>query len=228
MKKGVFIVLDGTDGSGKGTQTTKLVERLKLEGYQVETADFPQYGKKSAGAVEEYLNGNYGTPQEVGPYRASIFYAVDRYDASFKIRSWIDEGKIVICNRYVTANMGHQGSKITDEKELSEYLEWLHHLEYHIFNIPKPDLNIILHVTAETSQRLVDMKDAREYVGGKKRDIHEADINHLKSAEKTYLKIANMDPRYYRLVECEEDDKLLSVDEIHNKIWEIINPIIKK
>jgi len=75
--KGKFIVIDGTDGSGKATQTELLVQKLKQQGYEVEVADFPQYGKKSATLVEEYLNGNFGSAKEVGPYRGSIFYAVD-------------------------------------------------------------------------------------------------------------------------------------------------------
>ena len=106
---GKFIVIDGTDGSGKATQTELLVKRLAQAGYEVVMADFPQYGQKSAGLVEHYLNGKYGTALDVGPYRASIFYAADRYDASFQIRQWLKEGKIVISNRYVTANMAHQG-----------------------------------------------------------------------------------------------------------------------
>ena len=109
MKKGKFIVIDGTDGSGKATQTKLLVKKLRKEKYKVKLADFPQYNKKSAGLVEEYLSGKYGTEKNVGPYVASIFYACDRYDASFKIRKWLKEGNIVISNRYVTANMGHQG-----------------------------------------------------------------------------------------------------------------------
>ena len=78
MKIGKFIVIDGTDGSGKATQTKLLVERLKNDGHDVEIADFPQYGKKSAGLIEKYLNGKYGSAEEVGPYRASIFYACDQ------------------------------------------------------------------------------------------------------------------------------------------------------
>ncbi len=121
-KIGKFIVIDGTDGSGKGTQTEILVNRLRNLGHDVAMADFPQYGQVSAGLVEEYLNGNYGKAEEVGPYRASIFYACDRYDASFKIRKWLEEGKIVISNRYVTANMGHQGGKISSQKRRKNIL----------------------------------------------------------------------------------------------------------
>lgn len=224
---GKLLVIDGTDGSGKGTQTKILVERLKNEGYRVETISFPQYGQKSAGPIENYLNGQYGSSDEVGPYRASIFYAIDRYDASFKMKKWITEGAIVVCDRYVTANMGHQGSKIKNEKELSEYLEWLHHLEYHIFDIPKPDLNVILHVTPETSQRLVDQKAQREYIGDKKRDILEADLTHLRDAEKTYMTIAKRHPEFFKVIECEEGEILKSPEEISEILWSTIQPLLK-
>src|SRR6185369_11731584 len=152
-QKGRFIVIDGTDGSGKTTQTNLLVEELKINGYQVEMTDFPQYGTKSAGLIEEYLNGKYG---HVGPEAASIFYAIDRFDASFKIRHWLSEGKVVISNRYVTANAGHQGGKIADDLERMKFFKWLNNLEYVIFGIPKPDLNIILHMPAHMAQKLVD------------------------------------------------------------------------
>src|SRR3990167_7582875 len=101
MSKGKLIVIDGTDGSGKATQTNILVKRLKKKGYKVALADFPQYGQRSATLVEDYLNGKFGSAKEVGPYRSSIFFAVDRYAASFQIRAWLHEGYIVISNRYV-------------------------------------------------------------------------------------------------------------------------------
>ncbi len=107
MKRGKLIVIDGTDGSGKATQTNLLVEKLKQKNYDVEIADFPQYGLRSSALVEDYLNGKFGTAKEVGPYRASIFYACDRYAASFKIKKWLEQRRIVICNRYVSANQGH-------------------------------------------------------------------------------------------------------------------------
>lgn len=219
MSKGKFIVIDGTDGSGKTTQTKLLVKRLKKEGYRVRMADFPQYGEKSAALVEEYLNGKYGTAEDVGPYRASIFYAVDRYAASFKIRKWIEKGDIVITNRYVTANMGHQGGKIKNNKERAKYFKWLYDLEYGIFAIPKPDLNLILHVDAAVAQKLVDSKKKRDYIqNGGKRDIHEADLSHLRAAEKVYLEISKSFPGF-SLVECTRNDMIMSRDEIADLVW---------
>ena len=96
---GKLIVIDGTDGSGKTTQLKLLKERLQNQGYSVKEADFPQYNTKSAGLVEEYLSGKYGSADEVTPYQSSIFYAVDRFDASFQIKKWLKEGYIVLSNR---------------------------------------------------------------------------------------------------------------------------------
>lgn len=219
--KGKFIVLDGTDGSGKETQFKLLAEKLQKEGYEVRTADFPQYGKKSAGLVEEYLNGKYGGADEVGPYVASIFYACDRYDASLKIRKWMEEGKIIISNRYVTANMGHQGGKINDQEERKKYFDWLYNLEYEIFKIPKPDLSVILHIPADIAQSLVDKKGHRDYVGGEKRDIHEDDLNHLKEAEKVYLELAKKFSNI-KLIECTRDNKIMRRREIADLLWQDI------
>jgi dTMP kinase len=218
LNKGKFIVIDGTDGSGKATQTYLLVQKLRDCGYEVEIADFPQYGQKSAGLVEEYLNGKFGSAMEIGPYRASIFYACDRYDASFKIRKWLLEGKIVVSNRYVTANMGHQGGKIEDNNERKKYFDWLYDLEYGIFNIPKPDLNIILHVPAVIAQKLVDNKDAREYLAGAKRDMHEVDLDHLQKAESVYLEIAESFPDFI-LIECAPHNQILSRENISEMVW---------
>jgi dTMP kinase len=226
MKKGKFIVIDGTDGSGKATQTKILVDKLRNEGYKVETADFPQYGKKSAGMVEEYLNGKFGTAEEVGPYRASFFYASDRYAASFKIRKWLDQGRIVISNRYVTANMGHQGGKIKDKNKRKEYFKWLYNLEFKIFDIPKPDLNIILHVDAEVAQKLVDKKEKRAYIKNGSRDIHENDIKHLRNAEKVYLEITKIF-KHSDLIECTEYGNIMSREKIADMVWKKVKKIVK-
>lgn len=218
MPKGLFITIEGTDGSGKGTQTTKLVERLKTDGHTVHEISFPQYGKPSAAPVEEYLNGLYGTSEEVGPYRGSILFAVDRYAASKQIRAWLDAGDIVIANRYVNSNMGHQGGKMSDPEERKRYFAWNYTLEYETFGIPKPDINIILHVPAEVAQQLVDKKAAREYLKGKKRDIHEDDLDHLRQAEEAYLDLASQFPDF-ELIRCAPDGELMSIDQVHALLW---------
>ena len=218
MKKGLFIVFDGTDGSGKATQTELLVRKLRREGYKVEKIDFPQYEKKSAALVEEYLNGEYGEANDVGPYRASIFYACDRYAASSQIRKWLKDGKIVIANRYVTANMGHQGGKIKKKAERIKYFRWLSNLEYKIFEIPRPDINLILHVEAGIAQKLALKKRKQSYLKSSKADIHELDLGHLKDAEKIYIEISRTIP-HISLIECMENGKLMSRRDVGKLVW---------
>ncbi len=219
-EKGKFIVIDGIDGSGKATQAKLLAETLQKEGFEVAVADFPQYGKKSAGPLEEYLNGAYG---KSNPYIASLLFAVDRYDGSFWIREQLEAGKIVISNRYVTANAGHQGSNIESSAERVRYFKWLDNLEYTLFQLPKPDLNLILHVPAKIAQKLVDRKskEQRKYVNGKKRDLLEADLEHLEKAELVFMQIAELFPNT-KYIECVENGKLLAPDQIHNKIWNLV------
>ncbi len=233
---GKFIVFEGLDGSGKSTQTKLMVKRLKQEGYNSVAYDFPQYGKKSAGLVEEYLNGKYGTSEDVGPYRASLFYACDRYDASFKIRKWLDQGKILICDRYLASSVGHQGGKIKDKKERKKFLKWLYELEYKIFGIPKPDITFILKTSPVFSRKLSpkitdkEKKRKRElYLGKKKRDIHEKDLDHLTLALQSYLEAAKEFPKDFEIIECLENNKLLSPEIIHQKIWKKFTnkPIVK-
>ena len=221
---GKLIVIDGTDGSGKTTQLNLLKSRLENEGYSVMVADFPQYNQKSAGLVEEYLSGKYGQAGEVTPYQASIFYAVDRYDASEKIRDWLESGKIVLANRYTSANMGHQGGKIDNPLERKAFFNWLYDLEYKIFDIPRPDLSLILHVEAEISQKLAKER-ARTDWSGSKADIHENNLEHLKSAEKVYLEIAESYPEF-QLINCTKNGEILSRDEISLLVWLMVKRII--
>jgi len=233
-EKGKFIVFDGLDGSGKNTQTNLLSSRLKELGYQVAKIDFPQYGQKSAGLVEEYLNGKYGTAQEVGAKKASIFYACDRYDASFKIKKWLDNGFVVISDRYVQANIGHQGGKIKDRKKRSEYFKWLYKLEYDFFNIPKPDRTFILKTNPEFSLKLAGQTENEEkkikrqlYLVNKTQDMHEEDVSHQRDALESFLQVAEEYPEEYIIIECIEDERMFSPEVIHNRIWEELERVFE-
>jgi dTMP kinase len=224
-KKGKLIVIEGTDGSGKTTQSKRLLHHFEEAGILTAYADFPQYGQKSAGMVENYLNGKYGSSKEVDAKIASMFYAMDRYDASFGIKKSLKEGRIVLCNRYVSASMGHQAGKIKDKAERKEYIEWLEDLEYNFFKIPKPDLTILLYVPYQIAQKLVDNKGHREYIGGIKRDIHEADAGHLRDAEEAFLEIAK--EKKWKVIDCTKSGKILPIEDIHKLVWREVQKVLK-
>ncbi|MBR9690443.1 deoxynucleoside kinase [Candidatus Woesearchaeota archaeon] len=214
--KGKLIVIDGPDGSGKGTQTELLIKKLKQEGYAVKKYDFPRYGKKSAYLVEQYLNGKYGKADEVLPKVASLFYAIDRFAAKKDMVKTLKDRKIIISNRYVSANAGHQGGKINDKKQRQEFLKWLDELEYKTLKLPRPDLNIYLHVPWEIGQKLVDKKGHREYIGNK-RDIHEADSEHLKNTQEAFSHLIQIEPNWVK-IDCVKNNVLLTIEEIHKLV----------
>jgi dTMP kinase len=225
---GKFIVIEGTDGSGKGTHAQLLADWLSAEGHQVETFDFPQYGQPSAYFVEQYLNGHYGDLSEIGPEKGSLFYALDRFAASFKIRAALERGVHVLSNRYVASNMGHQGAKIDDADERAQYFKWNADLEFRILGIPRPNLNVVLHMPSEQAQKFVDQKASRSHLDGKKRDIHEADLNHLQKAERTYLELCQSFPQFFKLIECAAPDgSISSIEDIQGQIRTLVGEAIK-
>lgn len=223
-QKGKLIVIDGTDGSGKGTQVALLIKRLKKEGHKTYLVDFPQYGKKSAGPVEELLNGKYGF---LNPYASSLLYAVDRLDASFGIHKALAEGKVVVANRYTTANAGHQGAKIDGRAARAKFFKWLEELEFTLVGLPRPTITLLLHVPAAVAYKLIGKKDksTRSYIKGKKRDFAEKDRHHLKRAEETYLEIAKLFPKV-KVLECVEQKQLLSPELVHEKIWKEVSKVL--
>ncbi|MFA4936867.1 MAG: thymidylate kinase [Patescibacteria group bacterium] len=227
MKRGLFIVLEGTDGSGKTTQFKLLVTALKRAGYSVKTADFPQYSKPSGYFVKQYLNGKYGQSRDISPQLGSMFYAVDRFQTSVKINQWLKQGRIVVANRYVLSSAAHQGGKIISTTKRREFWRWLFNLEHKIFGIPVPDKYILLHTPTKQSQKLVLRKALRRYLhlSHRKRDIHEKDIKHLKAAEKVYLELAKT--YHIPVIECVNKGRLLTPLEIHNQVWKVIGKLVK-
>ncbi|MEK9195962.1 MAG: thymidylate kinase, partial [Patescibacteria group bacterium] len=135
--KGFFVVIEGTDGSGKGTQFELLKKQLADSGYDYEQFDFPQYERESSYYARQYLNGSYGDVGDVSPYTGSLFYALDRFDAKDKMIKAIESGKIVIANRFVGSNMAHQGTKFDTSEERRGYFVWLDSLEHTMLGIPR-------------------------------------------------------------------------------------------
>ncbi|MFC1732945.1 dTMP kinase [candidate division KSB1 bacterium] len=217
VKRGKLFVIEGTDGSGKATQTDLLVKQLKKEDYSVETIEFPQYGKESAKLVEQYLAGDFGPADKVDPHEVSKYYAWDRKDAAPQMWKWLNEGNIVIANRYQQSNKGHQGSKIKDPEERKRFMDWLDELEFNKYNIPRPDKVIFLHVPAEIAQKLVTKR-------GNEKDIHEADLQHLKDTEQSYMEIAEKEG--WIIIECIKDGKLMSISEIQGLLWEKMKDLV--
>ncbi len=219
----MFVVIDWIDWSGKWTQVQLLEKKLIKMWKTVKVLDYPRYGEKSSFAVEKYLNWDYW--KNVSAKQASIFYAIDRFDDSFNLRKDFDNYDYIISNRYVSASMIHQAWKILDKIERQEFLDWLLNLEYDIFKIPKPDKTIFLNVSPEMSQKLVLMKNDREYLKNwKKMDLHEEDSEHLLNAHLSAMEIVKKFDDWIK-IDCQKNGKMRNIEEINEDILSEISNI---
>lgn len=173
-----FIVLEGLDGSGKGTQTELLRDYLTEQGKRVRIIDFPDYNSEGCALVKMYLDGKLGNdPDATNAYAASMFFAADRY-VSY-VTSWkadyCDPDTVILANRYTTANAYHQLSKMPEE-EWDAFLEWLWDFEFSKLGLPAPDRVILLDMPESVSSAMVRSRSAET---GRKMDIHEKDTEYL-------------------------------------------------
>ena len=229
MKRGKLIVIDGTDASGKATQTGLLIKRLKQDGHKVKVVDFPDYYGNFFGAfIGHCLSEQYYNFVKVHPKIASVLYAADRFESSDKIKNWLEEGNIVIANRYASANQIHQGGKISNTKKRKVFLKWLAKMEYEVFKIPKPDAVFYLSVPIPVVLKLIkerDRKKNRDYLG-KKKDVHEKDVKFLENSRKSALWLARTQKGWLK-IECVKNGVLENRESIHKKVYEKIKKIIQ-
>lgn len=219
-KRGAFIVIEGSDGSGKATQLKLTRDRLEAGGYAVETFDFPRYDEPSSYFVKRYLEGKYGTTDEVGPYTSSLFYALDRFEAASAIREALQEGKVVICNRYTGSNMAHQGTKISNAEQRRGFFIWLDNLEFEMLRIPRPDISFVLRVPTEISLNLIAQRGST--------DIHESDPSHLQRTLAVYDDMTQLFPKDFQRIDCVRGGRLLDVETVNAMLWEKIHPLLPK
>jgi len=228
-KKGKFIVIDGTDGSGKATQVDLLVKHLKKDGRKVKMIDFPVYYSNFFGKfIGHCLSEQYYNFVKVHPKIVSVLYAADRFESSKKLESWLKMGNIVIANRYVSANQIHQGGKITNTKKRKNFLKWLAEMEYGVFKIPKPDTVFYLSVSIPIVLKLIKERDengTRKYLG-ETQDAHEKDIKFLENSRRSALWLAKTQKNWVK-IECVVNRKMDTRENIHKKIYEKVKKIIK-
>ncbi|MGI6776655.1 MAG: dTMP kinase [Acetivibrionales bacterium] len=218
---GKLVIIEGSDGSGKATQTERLYSRLKDGKLNVMKVEFPNYKSESSSLIKMYLNGEFGeNPGDVNPYIASTFYAVDRF-ASFR-KEWMDfyrDGGIILADRYTTSNMIHQAGKILDQSEKNIYLDWLWHFEFTLFELPVPDCVIFLDMPPEYSRRLMASRN-NKFTGQEQKDIHEKDRDFI---ARSYENACYVAERYnWDRVQCIKGGNIRSVDEIHEEVYSIL------
>jgi len=220
--KGRLIVIEGSDGSGKATQSRALLRRLHAQNIPAARIAFPGYRRSFFGRMAgEYLRGEFGAGAD--SRLVSLLYAGDRWEAKEKIARWLAEGRVVVCDRYVDSNKAHQGARLRSPASRGSFLDWVDRLEYGVFGLPRPDFTIFLHVPRQVADRLIARKAPRAYLRGKRRDIHESDPGHLRDAERIYLQLASSrSAREGAMVECTESGRLLSKSQVAERVWRAV------
>lgn len=227
--KGKLIVIEGTDCSGKETQTKLLLERIKQEGEKIELFSFPQYHSPTGRIV----GGCYlGKPQiregyfeegasAVDPKVSALYYAADRKYHIQKILFLLDHGVHVILDRYTYSNMAHQGGKILDKENRKAMYQWIEELEFGLLNLPRPDVRIFLHMPFEQATILRKNRVNKEQL-----DQNEKDDQHLKNAEEAYIELADL--YSFKTISCNCGKEIKSISEIHEELYDYVNKILKK
>ena len=220
--RGKIIVIEGTDCSGKETQTALLEQRLRKEGKSIQRFSFPMYQSATGKIVGgPYLGKNYISEgyfkegaDKVDPKVAALYYAADRKYNSRLINDILESGNNIILDRYVESNMAHQGGKIFDKEKRLDMYNWLSKLEYELLELPKPDLTIFLHMPYEKVKEL-------KAIRGNDGDQHENSPIHIKNAESAYLELADIYD--FKTIKCTTKDlKLRRIEDIHDEIYDII------
>lgn len=210
-RKAPLIVFEGSDGSGKTTQAKLLVSYLAKNKIPHKHISFPRYTDSAWGAmVRRYLNGDFG---KLDAYLASMLYAGDRFSAASLIRKWLTDGMIVVCDRYVASNIGHQAGKMEKVSDQNKFIKWLEKLEYEENKIPREDLVLYLKVPVEVARKLMSTR--------KKLDIHEKEKKHLDHAFGVYSRIAKA-RKYWSKVDCTKNGELLLPERVHEKVLGIL------
>ncbi|MDD3341825.1 MAG: deoxynucleoside kinase [Bacilli bacterium] len=221
--KGKLIVIEGTDCSGKETQSNLLLENLRKEDVRIQMFSYPNYQSPTG----KIVGGPYlGKPEicksyfaegasHVDPVVSSLYYAADRKYNIHKITWLLENGVHVILDRYVYSNMAHQGGKIKDQEKRNEMYQFLDTLEFGLLELPKPDIAILLHLPLKETLKL---RETREYL-----DDNEKDIEHLENAEKAYQEIAK---KYqFKVIECAENG-LKKIADIQTELYAYVKSIL--
>lgn len=227
VKKGTSFVFAGIDSSGKKTYSNWASEWLKEEKQEVMLIDFPRYNKPTSALVNEYLiKESFGKDaSKIDPKYASAIYAIDRFGSYlFEFFDFYNNGGIIFFDRYATANAIHQAGKIKDLEKRDELLEWLNHLEYEVFGIPKPDKIFFFDMPVEHALNFMKER-ATKGDGTMKKDLHEKDPQHLYDAREAGLYVAKK--FNWEIIKCtDENNKLIPMEEIFSIVKEKINEVL--
>ncbi len=222
--KGKLIVIEGTDCSGKETQTALLVKYLKEKNVKVFSMSFPNYdsptGKIIGGPFlgKKYICDGFfkeGAPN-VDPKVSSLYFAADRYYNLPIIQKKLSEGYTVILDRYVYSNMAHQAGKEDDKEKRQELYKFNATLEFDLLGLPRADKIIFLYMPVEGAKALrINRTEAL--------DQNEMDEEYLKKSQRAYLELSKL--FNYIQIDCFKDGEVRSIEDISKDVINAYNQV---
>lgn len=220
----VIIAIEGIDGSGKGTQSAQLVERLTAAGTTAAQLQFPRYSETTFGdAIGDFLNGRFGDLDTVHPQLAAVLYAGDRFESKAVLQEAIDQHEVVVLDRFTGSNLAHQAAKLDGDERL-DLMKWIDHVEHVVFGLPRPDLNVLIDISSDWSRELVGRKGERDYTDAEA-DIQESNLPYLERVRKAYLTIAASREDWKIVNSLNADGELRSIGEINKEILDLVTPL---
>lgn len=223
--KGKIITIEGLDGAGKSTQIDLLVNRLTSLNIKHKFIHFPMLNKGVYGElVAEFLRGEFGSIETVHPKLVALLFAEDRKEHKGKLLQWIEEGYLIIMDRYVNSNIAFQCAKIEDLKEKNELKKWILDFEFGVNELPLPSLSLFLHVPFDNIKKSLThprVGEDRNYLDGKV-DIHEDSLALQRKVYDEYLDLLNEQPDFYEIKCFSNDTDWLPPEAIHESIMEKI------
>jgi len=220
-----FFVIEGLDGSGKSTQLELLRQHLRKKEQPFQDIHFPKLNQGRFGdMIAQFLRGEFGGLDEVHPQLVALLFAADRHEHAETLKGWLNDGQILIADRYVNSNIAFQCAKLTDESEKRALREWILNMEYNYYKIPRPVVSLYLDVPFKAVKKSLTKERAgedRDYLKGKQ-DIHEADLSFQEKVRREYLTMVENQPDFHLISCTDEQGEFLPPDKIHHKILEFL------
>lgn len=222
-RRGALVVIEGIDGSGKGTQAELLHASAKREGVQLDRLSFPRYGQTVFSLlIAQYLNGKFGTIDTVPARCSALLFAGDRFESRALLEAMIGDTDLVVLDRYVASNVAYHAARVARHQQAS-FRDWLYGLEYGAFGMPLPDQHIFLDVPADLATRWVLLKAPRSYTDAAA-DIHERRADYMQRCREMFLELS-VDATFgpWQRIDCLDSatGKPLPVSVVAEMAWSI-------
>lgn len=212
-----LIVIEGTDRSGKETQSKLLETYLNENNKKALRFSFPNYDSDSSIFVKKYLSGEFGKAGSVNKYHASLFYAVDRVVTYIKeLKPIMNEYEYIILDRYIGSNLIHQAYPINENEIIDlEYCNYWKDFEINKLALPNPDITFLLDMPVDIGIRISEGRK-NKITDNDKQDIHESDKKYMESCYNRCKEIANLYNWY--IIKCYENESPKNPMDILNNI----------